>query len=78
MNRICAPVAIKPPEPVAHRRAFLGDDWQDAPVYEGLALRPGPEITGPALVAYPFTTLTLRPGDVARVLPTGDIVVDVA
>jgi N-methylhydantoinase A len=65
------------PEPFAHRRAHLGDDWHDTPVYDGLALRPGPDVTGPALVAYPFTTLTLRPGDVAHVLESGDILVDV-
>jgi N-methylhydantoinase A/oxoprolinase/acetone carboxylase beta subunit len=65
------------PERVAHRRAHLGDDWHDTPVYDGLALRPGPDVTGPALVAYPFTTLTLRPGDVAHVLESGDILVDV-
>ena len=66
------------PEPIAHRRAHLGGDWHDAPVYDGLALRPGPPVAGPALVAFPFTTLTLRPGDVATVQPNGDLLVDVA
>ncbi len=65
------------PDPIRHRRAHLGGDWHDAPVHDGLALRPGPTLAGPALVAFPFTTLTLRPGDVARVLPHGDLVVDV-
>ena len=60
------------------RRAHLGGDWHETPVYDGLALRPGPDVIGPALVAYPFTTLTLRPGDVAHVLESGDILVDVA
>jgi N-methylhydantoinase A/oxoprolinase/acetone carboxylase beta subunit len=66
------------PELVARRRAHLGGDWHDAPIYDGLALRPGPSVTGPALVAFPFTTLTLRPGDVAHVQPNGDLLVDVA
>ncbi len=66
------------PAPIGRRRAHLGGDWHDAPVYDGLVLRPGPAVTGPALVAYPFTTLALRPGDVAHVLPSGDLLVDVA
>jgi hypothetical protein len=47
-------------------------------VYDGEALRPGPAVIGPAVVQYRFTTLVLRPGDVARVLPNGDAVVDLA
>ena len=39
---------------------------------------PGASITGPALVAHPFTTIVLRPGDIACVLEHGDILVDVA
>ena len=77
-TRVVLEPADAPPEPVAHRRAHLGGDWHDTPVYDGLALRPGPDVIGPALVAYPFTTLTLRPGDVAHVLESGDILVDVA
>jgi N-methylhydantoinase A len=69
--------AVGPPEPVGHRRAHVGGDWHDAPVYDGLALRPGADVTGPALVTYPFTTLTVRPRDVAHVLPSGDLVIDV-
>jgi N-methylhydantoinase A/oxoprolinase/acetone carboxylase beta subunit len=64
--------------PVAQRRAHLGGAWHDASVYDGDTLAPGHVVTGPALVAYPFTTLTLRPDDTAHVLPTGDLVVDVA
>ncbi|HEY8216819.1 MAG TPA: hydantoinase/oxoprolinase family protein [Acidimicrobiia bacterium] len=71
------PTTGRAPVPTGKRRVHLGDDWHDAAVYDARELGPGPEITGPALLAYPFTTLTLRPGDVARVLPSGDVVVDV-
>jgi N-methylhydantoinase A len=63
---------------IAQRRAHLGGAWHDAFVYDGDTLAPGHVVTGPALVAYPFTTLTLRPDDAAHVLATGDLVVDVA
>ena len=33
------------PEPLAHRRVYTGGEWHDnVPVYDGEALRPGPEI----------------------------------
>jgi N-methylhydantoinase A/oxoprolinase/acetone carboxylase beta subunit len=58
---------------------FTGDAWHDTtPVYVVEDLRPGPAITGPAVLQARFTTLVLRPGDVARMLPHGDLLVDVA
>jgi N-methylhydantoinase A/oxoprolinase/acetone carboxylase beta subunit len=77
-TRVELAAASGSPAPIAHRRAYLGDGWHEAGVFDGEALAPGQQVAGPALVAYPFTTLTLRPGDVARTLPTGDLVVDVA
>jgi N-methylhydantoinase A len=74
LNIAAAPL----PEPVATRRVFVSDAWVQAPVYDGAALAPGPELTGPAIVQSRFTTLVLRPGDRARVLPDGDTLVDVA
>ena len=65
-------------EPMSTRRVYLGNGWHEAAVYDGDALAAEQVVQGPALVAYPFTTLTVRPGDVARVLPTGDLLVDVA
>ncbi|MEX2255529.1 MAG: hydantoinase/oxoprolinase family protein [Acidimicrobiia bacterium] len=76
--RIELPAVTGDPSPVTRRRAHLGNAWHDAGVFDGSALAPGQQVIGPALVAYPFTTLTLRPGDVARTLPTGDLVVDVS
>ena len=65
------------PAPLSRRRAHLGGAWHDVPVFAGTDLAPGPTIEGPALVAYPFTTLALRPGDVATVLVGGDVLVEV-
>ncbi len=66
-----------PPEATGTRRVHLAGAWHDAPVYDGLALAPGPTITGPALLAYPFTTVTLCPGDSAHALDNGDVLVQV-
>jgi len=65
-------------EPVAHRRVFTGGDWhENVPVFDGETLPVGPEIHGPAIVQSRFTTLVLRPADVAVVQPNGDTIVRV-
>jgi N-methylhydantoinase A len=66
------------PEPISRRRVHTGGDWHDdVPVYDGEALPAGPEIKGPAIIQSRFTTLVLRPGDEAVVLPSGDTLVQV-
>ena len=66
------------PEPVARRRVHTGGAWHDdVPVYDGESLPAGPEIHGPAVVQSKFTTLVLRPDDVAVILPNGDTLVEV-
>jgi N-methylhydantoinase A len=67
------------PTPESARRVHTGDAWHDdVPVYDAAALAPGPTLVGPAIVQYPFTTLLLRAGDSARMLESGDVLVDVA
>jgi N-methylhydantoinase A len=78
-----APVELaatsEPAAPIARRRMHAGGVWNDnVPVFDGDALRPGPLIEGPAVVQSRFTTLVLRPGDVASVLSNGDTLVEVA
>lgn len=75
--RVALPAAADPPEPVGRRRVHVGDAWHDAAVYDGETLAPGPSVAGPAVVQYPFTTLVLRPGDVAAVQTNGDVLVEV-
>jgi N-methylhydantoinase A len=71
--------ATAAPTPVAYRRLYAGGGWHDnAPVYDGDTLRPGPTVSGPALLQSRFTTLVLGPGDVASTLPNGDVLVEVA
>jgi N-methylhydantoinase A len=66
------------PAPIGHRRVFAGDAWHDdVPVYDGDALRPGPPVVGPALVQSRFTTIVLAAGDEARMLPNGDVLIEV-
>jgi len=73
-----AAVDVLPPART-RRRVHTGDAWHDdVPVHDGRVLAPGPAIEGPALVEYPFTTLLLRAGDSATVLPDGDVLVTVA
>jgi N-methylhydantoinase A len=66
------------PPPSARRRVHTGDDWQDdVPVYVAGTLAPGPAVVGPAVIQYPFTTVLLRPGDIARVRANGDVLVSI-
>ena len=66
-------------EPIGHRRVFTGEAWHDdVPVYDGDALRPGAPVVGPALVQSRFTTIVLAAGDVARMQPNGDVLIEVA
>jgi N-methylhydantoinase A/oxoprolinase/acetone carboxylase beta subunit len=52
------------------RRAYFGPDegFQDVPVFDRYLLRPGDEVSGPALVEEPESTLVIPPGGCATVL----------
>jgi N-methylhydantoinase A len=77
-SQIALEATMTAPPPIATRRVHTGDGWHDTPVYDGEALRPGPDIVGPAIVQYPFTTLVLGPGDVAEVQSNGDVLAAVS
>jgi len=57
-----------PAQPIARRRAYLGD-WQDIPVYDFGSLAAGQRIEGPAIVESETTTVLLRAGDAATTTP---------
>ena len=65
------PVLIKRPlgttDPaIAHkgrREAYMGGRWHKADLYEMDDLQPGHEVTGPAIIEHPATTLVVHPGD---------------
>jgi len=68
-----------PPRPLGHRRMYAGARWvDDAPVFHGSDLGEGSVVPGPALIQSPFTTVVLAEGDVATMLASGDLLVDVA
>jgi N-methylhydantoinase A len=68
-----------PPQPMGQRRVYAGASWvDDTPVFDGSVLGEGSVVPGPALIQSPFTTVVLAEGDVATMLGSGDLLVDVA
>ena len=65
------PVLVKRPmgksDPAAAhkgvREAYIGGRWHKANLYEMDLLQPGHEVTGPAIVEHPATTLVVHPQD---------------
>lgn len=49
------------------RECFLGGRWHKSNLYEMDMLQPGHEVTGPAIVEHPATTLVIHPGDQVHV-----------
>ena len=77
-----APVTLEAggtPAPLGHRDMWAGDGWQRAaPYYDFSSIGPGSSIEGPAAIQSPFTTVILRPGDVARATDGGDLLIDIS
>lgn len=59
-------------KPDTTRRANLGQGFQDTPIFRGDRLRPGHEISGPAIIEETFTTIVVYPGWKAHVDDAGD------
>ncbi len=73
------PEAPDTPPSRGRRRVHLGGEWVEAEVVEVADLiDQAMPVNGPAVVELPFSSLVLRPGDVARALPSGVILVDIA
>lgn len=67
------------PPPLGRRDMWAGDGWQrEAPYYDLSSLTLGTSIEGPAAVQSPFTTVILRPGDVATLTGGGDLLIEVS
>ncbi|MGE0279671.1 MAG: hydantoinase/oxoprolinase family protein [Rhizobiaceae bacterium] len=45
------------------REAYIGGRWHNADLYEMDLLQPGHEVTGPAIIEHPATTLVVHPQD---------------
>lgn len=63
------------PEP-RRRRVFFGGNWREAAVYQRTALPVGAAVSGPAILLQADSTTFIEPGYVARVHPTGNIVIE--
>jgi N-methylhydantoinase A len=45
------------------RETYIGGRWHNARLYEMDLLEPGHEVTGPAIIEHPATTLVVHPQD---------------
>jgi N-methylhydantoinase A len=59
-------------KPAKTRRANLGHGYAQTPIFAGASLKPGHEITGPAIIEETFTTIVVYPGWKAAVDDAGD------
>ena len=63
--------------PARVMQAYFGAHGRlETPVYSGADLAPGAEISGPALVEEPTTTIVVYPGMTARVSAAGNYILD--
>jgi N-methylhydantoinase A len=58
--------------PAKTRRANLGGGFQETDIFLGADLKPGSEVTGPAIIEESFTTIVVYPGWTAQVDDAGD------
>ena len=58
--------------PAKTRRANLGEGYKPTDIFLGATLRPGHEVTGPAVIEESFTTIVVYPGWKAQVDDAGD------
>lgn len=61
------------PTPRASTRLFFGGDWRDAGIFHRADLQPGDELTGPAVVCEPTSTIVIDPGFAATIAPRGEL-----
>lgn len=61
----------------ATRPAFFGGEWHDTAIVIGGTLGAGTELSGPAIVEEPTSTLVVPPGSRLRVTPVGNYLVEV-
>lgn len=59
-------------EATKRRRVNLGQGYQETDIFSGAGLKPGHEVTGPAIIEETFTTIVVYPGWKATVDDAGD------
>ncbi len=71
--------ATEQPAPIESRSVWHGAlGWQETPVYDGSALRPGHRLSGPALIEELTTTVLAGPGDELWVDRDGNFFIDLS
>jgi N-methylhydantoinase A len=65
------------PRPASRRPVLWPEVMEslDTEIYDGMALRPGHELTGPAVLDLPGTTVAVPPGAVASIDSWGNIII---
>jgi N-methylhydantoinase A len=63
------------PDPIRHDRVYFGG-WSDAAVYDEQALRPGVQVTGPAIFELADTNIVIGAGQSAVVDAHGNVSID--
>ena len=62
------------PEPIAHERAYFAGEYLNAPIYHREQLHAGDQISGPAILCEPTSTVVIEAGWEAVIGPRGEIV----
>jgi 5-oxoprolinase (ATP-hydrolysing) len=60
-RRAKLPKSVRPAQPTTHREAWFTGRWQNVPVYERAALRPGDAVEGPAIIVEDNATTVVEP-----------------
>jgi len=71
------PRARKPPAKLGKRQAFFRGRFVATPIYDGPSMGPGHQLSGPAIIEEPFTTIVVYPGQRATVDRFGNYVIEV-
>jgi N-methylhydantoinase A len=66
-----------PPKPIERRQAYFGHALVDTPVFRRSELRPGAELTGPAIIEEQTSTTVLAPGQRASIDAYSDIEIEI-
>jgi 5-oxoprolinase (ATP-hydrolysing) len=64
------------PQPLEYRQVFQNGDWRDWPVYKLDMMGPSAELSGPALIVEPNSTILVDPGWSAKRLDDGMLVLE--
>ncbi len=61
---------------IRQRPCYFESQWRDTPIYDGLKLRAGNEIEGPAIIEEPTTTTVIPSGNICKVDTYGNYLVE--